>query len=39
MAVFSFSFGPSVHGAGGIYVLKKVKGRWEIIERRIYYYG
>ena len=32
-AVVYFTFGPTSHGAGGYYLLSKVKGRWEIIER------
>jgi hypothetical protein len=36
-ALLPFTFGPTPHGAGGCYVLKKVKGRWDIIERWIYY--
>lgn len=38
-ALLFFAFGPTAHGAGGYYVLHKVKGRWEIIERYIYYFS
>ncbi len=37
-ALVSFSFGPTAHGAVGFYLLKKVAGRWEIIERSIGYF-
>jgi hypothetical protein len=38
-ALVYFSFGPTAHGARGYYLLKKVRGRWEIIERSIGYFG
>ncbi|MFO0950794.1 MAG: hypothetical protein U0835_06485 [Isosphaeraceae bacterium] len=36
-AVFVFGFGPTPHGAGGHYVLKKVKGRWEVVRRYVWF--
>lgn len=38
-AFVSFAFGPTPHGAGGWYLLKKVNGRWKIVEREIGYYS
>jgi hypothetical protein len=38
MVVVSFRFGPTAHGAIGYYLLKKVKGRWEIVRRDLGYF-
>jgi hypothetical protein len=37
-ACFRFGFGPTVHGAVGLYLLKKVNGRWEIVWKYFGYY-
>ena len=37
-ALFRFSFGPTAHGARGCYLLRKVKGRWEIVDRSFGYF-
>jgi hypothetical protein len=36
-AIIRFSFGPTPHGAVGYYLLKKVKGRWEIVDKELLY--
>jgi hypothetical protein len=33
------TFGPTPHGAVGCYYLKKVNGRWVIVERRLGYFN
>jgi hypothetical protein len=38
-ALMRFSFGPTHHEANGYYLLKKVRGRWEIVGRSIRYYA
>jgi hypothetical protein len=38
-ALVDFTFGPTPHGAVGFYLLKKVKGRWEIVECEIGYFS
>ena len=38
-ALVVFSFGPTVHGAVGYYLLRKVEGRRVIIERSIGYFS
>jgi hypothetical protein len=39
IALFRFGFGPSAHGAEGFYLLKKANGRWEIVERKLFYFA
>jgi len=36
MAFFYFYFGPTLHGAAGYYLLRKVNGHWEIILHGFY---
>lgn len=36
MALFYFYYGPSLHGAAGYHLFRKVKGRWEIILKGFY---
>jgi hypothetical protein len=38
-AVLKFGFGPTPHGAGGVYLLRKLNGRWEVLDKEIYYYS
>jgi hypothetical protein len=38
-ALLRFTFGPTPHGSDGFYLLRKVKGRWEIIAKRLSYYA
>jgi hypothetical protein len=38
-ALLSFSFGPTMHGSVGYYLLKKEKGRWEIVEKELWHYS
>jgi hypothetical protein len=38
-ALFRFSFGPTAHGARGCYLLRKVKGRWEIVDSSFGYFS
>ncbi len=38
-ALVVFTFGPTAHGAVGYYLLRKVEGRWVIIERSIGYFS
>jgi hypothetical protein len=35
-ALFYFYYGPNMHGASGLYLLRNVKGRWEIILKGFY---
>ena len=37
-ALVVFFFGPTPHGAAGLYFLRKTNGRWRIVERRIGYF-
>ena len=37
-AIIFFEFGPTEHGAKGYYLLRKVDGRWEVIDRQFGYY-
>jgi hypothetical protein len=37
-ALLRFTFGPTPHGSDGFYLLRKVKGHWEIITKRLSYY-
>ncbi len=36
-ALIRFWFGPTAHGAQGYYLLKKARGRWEIVGRSFWY--
>ncbi len=35
-ALFCIGIAPSGHGAAGCYLLRRVKGRWEIVQKSIY---
>ena len=38
VALLRFWFGPSPHGSGGFYLLKKVEGRWAIIKKALFHF-
>lgn len=39
VALLRFWFGPSPHGSGGFYLLKKANGRWEILGKALFHYA